>query len=199
MNERIIKVRKAAGLSQEEFARRLGVTKSTVSGYETGRREPTDQTVRSICREFGINELWLKYGEGEIKAPAADGAIGQLISEFECTNFEAEFLKSYFALTAAERMEFLKFTLKVIGPAYKNTVGSGVNPFAMASSAGSAPAASHNPDRDPDPAPAFSTLPGSDDDVESLAEMAADLVREQAEAEKRRALRASSAKESGAG
>ena len=66
INERILKIRKECGLSQDAFAERIGVTKSAISGYEIGRREPTLQIIKSICREFGVEENWLQTGEGEM-------------------------------------------------------------------------------------------------------------------------------------
>lgn len=72
MNERILKIREESGLSQEAFADRLGVTKSAISGYETGRREPTMQIIKAICREFNINEEWLKTGTGDMRIENKD-------------------------------------------------------------------------------------------------------------------------------
>ena len=69
MNERIRSVRTAAGLTQPEFAEKLGLTKNFISLIENGQREPSDRTVRDICRVFNVNEAWLRTGEGEMKTP----------------------------------------------------------------------------------------------------------------------------------
>ena len=69
MNERIRAVRTAAGLTQPEFAEKLGLTKNFISLIENGQREPSDRTVRDICRVFGVNEAWLRTGEGEMHTP----------------------------------------------------------------------------------------------------------------------------------
>lgn len=66
MKERMFNLRKKLGLGQEEFGRRIGITRSSVSGFESGRRNPSDQTIISICREFNVNETWLRTGEGEM-------------------------------------------------------------------------------------------------------------------------------------
>lgn len=66
MKERIYQLRKALDLGQEEFGKRIGITRSSVSGFESGRRNPSDQTITSICREFNVNEIWLRTGEGEM-------------------------------------------------------------------------------------------------------------------------------------
>lgn len=57
-------VREIAKKSQEEFGAILGVTKSTISLLETKKREPSERLLRDICREFSINEVWLRTGEG---------------------------------------------------------------------------------------------------------------------------------------
>lgn len=57
--------------SMEKFADRLGVTKGAISFIENGRNQPSDQMIRSICREFGIKELWLREGIGEMKCEAS--------------------------------------------------------------------------------------------------------------------------------
>lgn len=66
MNERIKDLRKFLSMSQDEFGNKLGVTNTAISGYESGRRNPTEQIIKSICREFNVNEEWLRYGIGEM-------------------------------------------------------------------------------------------------------------------------------------
>ena len=66
MNSRIKMVRKTLGLSQTEFGERLGIKQTTVAGYETGGRTPMDAVVSLICREFNVNEQWLRTGDGEM-------------------------------------------------------------------------------------------------------------------------------------
>lgn len=66
MNERIKELRKHLGLTLEEFGKRLGVTRSAIGHLERGERTLTDQMFLSICREFNVNEEWLRTGEGEM-------------------------------------------------------------------------------------------------------------------------------------
>lgn len=66
LKERIKEVRKALKLSQEEFGKALGVTKSSISNMESGRFNATDTIIKLICREFNVNENWLRTGEGEM-------------------------------------------------------------------------------------------------------------------------------------
>ena len=66
MNERIKELRLTLNLTQDAFAKRLGVKRNTVGNYETGNRVPSDQSIFSICREFNVNEEWLRNGAGEM-------------------------------------------------------------------------------------------------------------------------------------
>lgn len=69
MNERIKKLRQELGLSQDEFGRRLGVTRGAVTNIELNKVEPKPLFVDLICREFNVNEEWLRTGEGEMFKP----------------------------------------------------------------------------------------------------------------------------------
>lgn len=55
-------IRKEWGLSQVEFAKRLGVTNSHISGIEKGKTVPSDALIKLICKEYKISENWLKNG-----------------------------------------------------------------------------------------------------------------------------------------
>ena len=69
MNERIKELRKSLGLTQAEFGEKLGVKPSTVTNYESGLRAPSDAMLVSICREYGVNEVWLRTGIGPMLVP----------------------------------------------------------------------------------------------------------------------------------
>ena len=66
MKERIKKLRKDLGLTQQTFADRIGLKRNTVAQYEIGRNEPIDAVILSICREFNVNEEWIRTGDGEM-------------------------------------------------------------------------------------------------------------------------------------
>ncbi|MBS4933078.1 MAG: helix-turn-helix transcriptional regulator [Clostridiales bacterium] len=67
MNERIKKLRKTLDLTQQEFADRIGLKRNTIASYETRiDREPTGSAISLICREFNVNEEWLRNGTGEM-------------------------------------------------------------------------------------------------------------------------------------
>jgi len=64
--ERIKEVRKINKLTLEKFGERIGMKKSSVSQLENGINAVTEQTLKSICREFNVNEEWLRTGNGEM-------------------------------------------------------------------------------------------------------------------------------------
>lgn len=66
MKDRIKLIRQNAGMTQQEFAKQIGVSRNTIATYETSVRVPIDAIVLSICREFNINETWLRTGEGSM-------------------------------------------------------------------------------------------------------------------------------------
>ena len=66
MKDRIKQLRNTLGLTQEKFAERLGVKRNTIATYEIGRNEPIDAVISLMCREFNVNETWLRNGEGEM-------------------------------------------------------------------------------------------------------------------------------------
>lgn len=66
MKDRIKKLRKELDLTQQKFADRLGVKRNTVGQWECGINALTDQVINSICREFDVNEDWLRTGNGEM-------------------------------------------------------------------------------------------------------------------------------------
>lgn len=69
MDERIKELRKALGLTQQEFSDRIGVKRNTIAQYESGRNEPLDAVITLICRTYCVSEEWLRTGEGEMFQP----------------------------------------------------------------------------------------------------------------------------------
>lgn len=84
MNERIKELRKSLGLTQFEFGEQVGVKANTIGNYEIGLRTPSDAVIRAICREFNVNENWLRTGEGEMFNPQDEklaAFVGSLVAD----------------------------------------------------------------------------------------------------------------------
>lgn len=80
MNNRIREVRKLNKMNQAEFGSKIGVKGNTIGNYELGLRNPSDAVIFSICREFNINEEWLRTGNGEMHVIAED-EVAAIVSE----------------------------------------------------------------------------------------------------------------------
>lgn len=63
--ERVKEIRKSLGYTLEKFGEKIGIKKSALSLIENGKNALTEQNIKSICREFGVREEWLRTGDGE--------------------------------------------------------------------------------------------------------------------------------------
>lgn len=91
-------IRKALDLTQQEFADRIGIKRNSFANYETGRNTPIDAIIFSICREFNVNEDWLRNGTGDmfIKLDREEEIslwVGKILSD-ESAKFQRRFISS---------------------------------------------------------------------------------------------------------
>ena len=106
MNGRIKELRKVLDLTQQEFADRIGMKRNTVANYETNRNEPSNSVVSLICRQFNVNENWLRTGEGDmfIKMDRADVLMqwaGSVLRD-EDESFKIRFINMLMNMTEDE-------------------------------------------------------------------------------------------------
>lgn len=106
MNKRIKEIRQNAGMTQREFADRIGVSRNTIAAYETDARVPIDAIIVSICREFNVNEDWLRTGLGNMYTEVnpdiqLSKALGSLLRE-EAGSFKKQLILSLLELNQKE-------------------------------------------------------------------------------------------------
>ena len=90
MKDRITEVRKKFGLSQAEMADRLSLSRNFISLIENGNRVPSDRTITDICKEFGVNRVWLESGVGEpFQQLSRDEQIAEILSSAIVNNDSA--------------------------------------------------------------------------------------------------------------
>ena len=171
MNERIKKLRKALNLTQQEFAERLNIGRGTLANYEVGRNEPIDAVVSLICREFNVNEAWLRAGEGEMFVQqSSENELSDAVERL-ITGESAEFKRRLVsALSTLKEEHWLLLEQKL-----KEIVGM----------------------RDTVPAFAPAPIASTDLSVEQEVELEVERYRQQLLTEKRQASQASTVKESG--
>ena len=111
MHERLKKLRKALDLTQQKFADKIGMKQNTIAQYEIGRTVPSDAIIFSICREFKVNEEWLRNGTGEMFLQSNRNAdIARLTKELlseESDSFKNRFISMLANLSVTE-WEFLE-------------------------------------------------------------------------------------------
>lgn len=99
MRERIKCLRKELKLTQQEFADKLKIKRGAIANYELGRNDPIDAVVTLICREFNVNEQWLRTGEGEMfNTLSRDEEVakffGELLMPAEGDDFKRRFISA---------------------------------------------------------------------------------------------------------
>lgn len=66
IGDRIKLLRKEMNLTQAEFANKIGLKQAAIGLFENGTRNVTDRNIMSICEAFGVNEDWLRTGQGNM-------------------------------------------------------------------------------------------------------------------------------------
>ena len=113
MQERLKELRLALGLTSEEFARRIQVTRSSISNFEHGRRMMSSRTIFSICREFGVNENWLRYGTGNMFVHRQFNDVIEFSKSHRMGEMASNVLKAYLELTTSEQ-EYVEEFLQIV-------------------------------------------------------------------------------------
>lgn len=125
MNERIKEVRKDAGMTLEKFGAKLNISASACSYLESGKTNPSQQTISAICRVFRVNEEWLRNGTGEKYRKKARGEeLAELFADLEvddtvkakCIRTLADFPEEYFTQALEMAQKFLERYAQESGP-----------------------------------------------------------------------------------
>lgn len=110
IKDRIKLIRTSQNLSQDEFGKIINLSRSQIAGYETGAKNVTDRAVNDICREFKINEKWLKTGEGEMEATmTSDEEFAFLVGAFaaESDDFKKRIIKAMLEIEDKDDWELI--------------------------------------------------------------------------------------------
>lgn len=120
LKNRIKSIRKHCNLTQAEFGSRLGVTQASVAGWEAGLRNPLEPAIALICREFNVNESWLRTGDGEMFRPVDREAelfrwVGTVLAD-ESDSFRRRFLNLLANLTPEEWQAMERYARALVSP-----------------------------------------------------------------------------------
>lgn len=105
MHTRIMEIRKSEGLSRAAFGDRIGVSGDVINNLERGRVEIKDHIIKLLCREFNVNEEWLRTGAGEMFIEKDDEDIlmehmGRILGSD--SSFKKRFVKAFMTMTDEE-------------------------------------------------------------------------------------------------
>ena len=114
INQRIRNLRKELGLSQKDFGLKIGLGQAAVSRLEQSKVVVIEQNIRLICETFGINEAWLRTGEGEREAvSAASDPFLPLRQKHQLSFIEEQVLRIYFKLDETARASVCQYVQTV--------------------------------------------------------------------------------------
>ncbi|MGN0141532.1 MAG: helix-turn-helix domain-containing protein, partial [Roseburia sp.] len=103
MNLRIKKLRKVLDLTQQAFADAIGLKQNSIALIESGKRNISNQALLSICREFNVNETWLRTGEGEMFNPSTESTLDTLAQERNLSINDRILVEKFLNLTQTKR------------------------------------------------------------------------------------------------
>ena len=121
MDNRIRMVREALELSQREFGERLGVSRDVISNLEYGRVQPKELVIKHICDLYGVNEQWIKDGNGPMfsSPPRNNKKLEEAVSIFQSLRPNFKILPcsksvSWLSFRKNRRARFIKCTLSLL-------------------------------------------------------------------------------------
>ncbi len=119
VNLRIKELRNAVGLTQTEFAEKLGLSRNAIASYEGGIRTPNDAIIKLMCRTFNVDYFWLTEGKNEMFSRVPDTIAEKLAKDYNLDNFGLEILKAY-SIMKPDQKKALKDFLVAIADKVKN-------------------------------------------------------------------------------
>lgn len=94
LKDRIREVRKSSPFkTQASFANALGTTRPAVASYELGKVIPSDTFIQLLCSKFGVNEQWLRTGEGDPKVPSSEDLLEEVARQYDLSPLQKEVLQ----------------------------------------------------------------------------------------------------------
>lgn len=115
MNSRILEVRKNAGLTQEEFANKINLSKNYIWMMEKGERVPSDRTILEICRKFNVSLEWLTTGKGDMYTSLPDDVLDNLAIVYKLNEMDKKIISTCLNLSESEREIIKKYILSIQG------------------------------------------------------------------------------------
>ena len=114
IGERIKQLRKELGMTQAKFGERVGIKQPSLAAIESGENTPSDQTVAFICREFRVNEEWLRTGAGEMFIPSPETVVDKLAEDYRLCPEARAMVAQFITLDPEAQMAVFKYMCAVV-------------------------------------------------------------------------------------
>lgn len=103
IGERIKVIRDEIGLTQSDFASKIGIGQAALSALEKGIRSVTDRNIDLICREYSVNPVWIRTGEGDMFAQTDETIFDRFVAENGLDALDAAIIHAFVKLPTASR------------------------------------------------------------------------------------------------
>lgn len=109
MKDRLRLLRKTLGLNQVDFGARIGIGGTAISKFEKGTNAISDSLVLLVCREFNVNEEWLRHGSGEMFSQHSADLVEQMARQYGLGLYGEQLLATYLQLSDADKKAVERF------------------------------------------------------------------------------------------
>lgn len=109
ISQRMKELRKALHMTQEEFGRAIGLSQGHLTSVESGKRNVTERTIKTVCHTFQANEQWLREGEGEMFLSQRRDMLDELTRAYRLDALERAALEAFLTMDPSQRQGLLSF------------------------------------------------------------------------------------------
>lgn len=124
MNKRFKQIREELNLTTRTFAEKLNLSASSITNIEKGRRNITNRIITDVCREFNVNEQWLRTGEGDMFNIDETFSLDTFVRQRGMSDLELDILKLYLSLDKETRAQVLQHFKQKFASSLAETIAS---------------------------------------------------------------------------
>lgn len=114
IGDRIKELRKDKKMTQQEFCKQIGVKQPSLAAIESGRNNPSDQTIFAICKAFLVSEKWLRSGEGEPYLHTSSEVAAKICEEYSLDGTSLALLEKFIVLSDKDQKIIIEYLCNVV-------------------------------------------------------------------------------------
>lgn len=113
-NDRIKVLRDTLELSQDQFGKSIGLTKSGISNIENGNRKVIERHIKLICAAHNVNEKWIRDGTGDMFYQPEVFSLDEYARKCNLMPLERDILRGYMELETSTRRDIMRHFRRII-------------------------------------------------------------------------------------